>query len=446
MSVSSGWALAGWTASAVLLWTWLGYPLLVRLMARAGVRGEGRGDGTPPVETSKTPAAARTAPTSATLRPTIIIPVHNAAAALEAKLDGLAYLRDERGDGTGQEADSAHALDPDVEVIVALDGCTDASATVVQRAAAAGLPVRCVELPARSGKSAAQNLAAEAARGDVLVLTDVSTSFEERSLQALLDAFMDPEVGYVAGNLRWRAGASELERSGSSYAGWERRLWDAEAALGLLHVAPGAFMAVRRACFRPLEHDVGDDAMIPLDVVARGRRGAFARDAVAWDTHHRTLASEYRARVRMTSRSLRATLRGIVRGRLWRRPGLFAAVVSHRLLRWTTPYWLLLAGVGWGGAWAASVGRPLHPGAALVGGLAALLAVALPGVRRRLAAGLVVNAGFAMGCVGAFTGVGRGAYATGAGEGHTEGAAGAAEGRAEGAAEGTGAPRAQDSV
>ncbi|MHC4924170.1 MAG: glycosyltransferase [Planctomycetota bacterium] len=377
-----------WGSAALLLgaavvgWTWVGYPLLVRMVAAAGS----------PVDVQPDPGAPLPSVS-------IVVPVYDAAAALQQKLGSMAYLS------------SWHAA---IEVVVSLDGCTDASEEVAREAADAGLPVRVVSSEARGGKSGAQNRAVEAAQGNVLVLTDVGTAFGQSALRALLEPFADTRVGYVAGNLGWRETADDLVRSGVRYTGWERALWGAEDRLGVLHVAPGAFMAVRRELYEPLSDDVGDDAMIPLDVVGKGYRGVFAPGARAVDDFSSTLGQEFQARVRMTSRSLRATMRGLRRWRLWSRPGLFGAVVSHRLLRWMTPVWLLTAAAGaavLAVGWLRGGGSPLLALGAVAGG--ALLAAGVPRVRRGLAPFLVVNAAFLVGGVRAFTGGGIGAYRTG---------------------------------
>lgn len=365
-------------------WTWLGYPLLLRALSR-GI--------------SPTPVARESgAPLPSA---SIIVPVHDGAAVLEEKLGSMAYLR---------------SWDAPVEVLVALDGCTDQSEAKATDAAVLGLPVRVVSTEARRGKSGAQNRAAEVAQGDVLVLTDVGTEFGSEALRAILNPFADPKVGYVAGNLGWRPSGEALVRSGSGYSGWERALWAAESRLGVLHVAPGAFMAVRRELYVPLLDDVGDDAMIPLDVLGKGYRGVFAPAAHAVDGFSSTLGQEFRARVRMTSRSLRATLRGISRGGLWRRPGLFLSIVSHRLLRWTTPIWLIATAAGAitvTGAWVRQGGSGLLVAVCAAGGI--LFGAVIPRVRRGCAPFVVVNAAFLVGILRAFSGGGAGAYGTGRG-------------------------------
>ena len=357
----------------VLLWTWALYPAAVRVLAegtREGPEPEGE---------------------AVSLSVSVILPVHNAASALRDRLPGLLEVVECR---------------QGVEVLLALDGCTDETVAVADGAMAPDRALRVVILPERGGKSVAQNEAVEVAQGDVLVLNDVGSEFTLADLDALVAPFADERVGFVAGNLGWRPEpASSLVAAGAAYTSWERSLWRDEARLGLLHVAPGGFMAVRASLFRALAPDVGDDAMIPLDVLGQGKVGAFAPEARAVDSFSGTHRQELRSRARMTSRSLRATLRGLRRGRLWRRPALLVALVSHRILRWLTPLFLLLL---LGGLLMAAPpalsslppGQAMGLGAALA--LLVVLSAALPSGRRVWKAGwafLVANAGFLLGMI-----------------------------------------------
>ena len=304
------WALV--LGFGLLFWTWLGYPLAVRLLDH--IR-----------------PALRTSGESFEGRVSIILPVRDIDPLLRNRLSELATVFRSR---------------PEMELLVVLDGCKEPD-TLCAAAASDDCTIRTIELEDRVGKSLAQNRGVEAASGTILVLNDLGSSFTAAALEALLAPFVDDRVGYVAGNLRWRQPDSgAVESAGRSYTGWERDLWAAEARANLLHVAPGGFMALRRSLFHPLGPDVGDDAMLPMDVVGQGFRGAFAPEAVAVDDFSSTLGEELRSRIRMTSRSLRATLRGVRRWSLWRRPLLLMAIASHRILRWSTPIWLLLILIG----------------------------------------------------------------------------------------------------
>ena len=118
----------------------------------------------------------------------------------------------------------------------------------------------------------------------------------------------------------------------------------------------GACMAVRKSLFVEMEGHYGDDCVIPLDVLLQGYRVVVEPMARAYVENVRSPRAELRARARMTLRNLTGTLS---RWRLLnpiRHPLLSLAIVSHKLLRWLTPYLLVACFV----SNAVLAGRPLY--------------------------------------------------------------------------------------
>ena len=84
-----------------------------------------------------------------------------------------------------------------LEIIVASDGSTDATAKIVSELDVAN--VKLLDLP-RGGKFKALNAACAVDTGEVLVFTDANTRFGETTLRNLVRPLADPTVGGVAGN------------------------------------------------------------------------------------------------------------------------------------------------------------------------------------------------------------------------------------------------------
>src|SRR4029077_609629 len=84
-----------------------------------------------------------------------------------------------------------------LQVIVACDGCTDATAA---RARTAGADL-VLELP-RAGKIRAQDLAVERASGEIVAFCDANALWDAGAARALAAAFADPSVGYGGGRVR----------------------------------------------------------------------------------------------------------------------------------------------------------------------------------------------------------------------------------------------------
>lgn len=226
-----------------------------------------------------------------------------------------------------------------LQVIVASDGSTDSTDDIVREL---GPSVLLIRTEGRLGKSATQNAAIAHATGDAIVFTDAETVFDRGFLRAIVAPLSDGTIGGVDGRLLpTRSTGKSLGPDQAAYWAYEDKLRIAESRLGILAVASGACMSVRRRLFRPLPSDVGEDCIIPLDVVSQGFKYVKAPDARAYETFAQTPSQELKRRVRMTLRNWRGT---------WAYPALLnpfghcgyaLALWSHKVLRWLSPIFLI---------------------------------------------------------------------------------------------------------
>src|ERR1051325_4007183 len=172
--------------AAYVVWVIAGYPLWLHRAARAHPR---------PV------AKARHEPYV-----TAVIPVHNGANYLPAKLDSLLA-----------SAYPAEKLD----ILVLADGCTDETEEVA-RGYAETNRVHLLSLP-RGGKAAALNAAFPRLDREVLLLTDVRQRLDRECVSRLMQKLPDPAVGVVSGDLRILAGESSQEANVGLY--WRYESW-----------------------------------------------------------------------------------------------------------------------------------------------------------------------------------------------------------------------------
>src|SRR3989304_2421855 len=94
----------------------------------------------------------------------------------------------------GQRLENALELDyPEeaLEIIVASDGSTDRTETIVQRYA--HHRVRLLRLP-RCGKIPALNAAAAHSHGQILIFSDANSMYNRQALRKLVRNFADPQV------------------------------------------------------------------------------------------------------------------------------------------------------------------------------------------------------------------------------------------------------------
>jgi hypothetical protein len=106
----------------------------------------------------------------------------------------------------------------------------------------------------------------------------------------------------------------------------------------------GCIAAVRRHLYRPLPPDVDGDVAEALEVSAQGYRVVFEDDAVVYEAgESRSARDELERRTRVIARGLRGYWYGRRVFHPLRHPWFFLDLLSHRLLRWAVPVFLVVA-------------------------------------------------------------------------------------------------------
>lgn len=226
-----------------------------------------------------------------------------------------------------------------LEVIVACDGSDDGTPEVARLAAEGALPGRAqvLALPERKGKPNALNAAAQAATGEILVLTDARQPLSPEAVRALVEDLGDPTVGCVGG---------ELVLGGDAPAGaywkYEAMIRKWEAASGSTVGVSGALYAIRRALFKPMPPEtILDDVLQPMRVRLAGKRVGFEPRAKAFDTAAES-KREFQRKVRTLSGNFQLLL---IEPRLLlpiANPSWFD-FVSHKLCRLVVPWAMVIA-------------------------------------------------------------------------------------------------------
>jgi len=326
-----------WLSAAALAYTWAGYPLLLAAWGRRPGRVLPRD-------------YAQALPTVS-----VLIAAYNEEHTIARKLRNC--LR---------QCYPAELL----EIVVAADGCSDATEQVV---CSFGARVRLVSFPQRRGKMAAINDALPRCRGEIVVLTDAEEVFDRGAVGALVAGFASG-VGAVSGVVRFSHPASAVGAGAGVYWRLERYLRERESRIYSLLGASGCIYALRRMLFRPQPPDsLSDDAAIPLDLVSRGWRVVHQPAAIAYSRREGEPGQEFRRKARTTA----GTWQLLWRQRRLLLPGSKVAVqiFSHYLMRLACPLFLLGALAG------AAAGRGRSPwlAAALAGQVAFYLAALLGG-------------------------------------------------------------------
>jgi cellulose synthase/poly-beta-1,6-N-acetylglucosamine synthase-like glycosyltransferase len=299
-------SIAFWLSSALLFFTFAGYGLLMKALARRRQR---------PLSSPDTNASLPAV--------CVILSVHNGESGIVARLENLL---------------SADYPAEKLRVLIVSDGSTDSTITRIHALHSKRIEV--IVLPARAGKSNALNAAFERCTSEIAVLTDARQRFAPEAITHLVRHFSDPSIGAVSGSLEISPAASTTGAGVDAYWRYEKSLRAAESRFDSCIGCTGAIYAVRRALFTPIPADtLLDDVVIPMQIAATGARVIHDPEALAFDPQPLEPAAERRRK----QRTLAGGFQMLFRHPAWLLPWghrLWWQLIAHKYLRLLAPLFL----------------------------------------------------------------------------------------------------------
>lgn len=293
-----------WLCAALIVWTQAGYALALAVAARLrGTRPQAESPtGLPPLS--------------------LIVAAHDEQAVIEAKVANALAL------------DYPREL---LQVVVACDGCADATAELARRAGADLV----LELP-RGGKIRAQDEAVRASTGEIVAFSDANAVWQPDAARLLVGAFADPHVGYACGQVGFVRpaldGSGSLPSEEGLYWRYEMLVRAMESRLSSITAGNGAIYATRRDSYVVVDPIMGHDLSLPFNMVKRGLRAVYVPRAMATEKMVPSVEGEFRRKRRMMSHTWPILLRGGMLSPRGYTPGYALMIFSHRLLRYASPF------------------------------------------------------------------------------------------------------------
>jgi cellulose synthase/poly-beta-1,6-N-acetylglucosamine synthase-like glycosyltransferase len=295
-----------WLCVAGILYVYIGYPVLVTLLARLRPK--------PAAYPSYTPSVS------------LLIAAYNEEQVIAQKIENTLAL------------DYPASL---LQVIVVADGSDDQTPELVRKYAQQG--VELLYEPARRGKLAAINRGVSVARNDILVFSDANNIYEKGTLRELVTPFIDPLVGAVAGAKHVLKGDGALGDVEGLYWKYESFIKDQETRLGSCTGVSGEILAIRRRLYpRIPKFVINDDFFIALAVIRHGYHLLYSPQARSFERVSLSAKDEVTRRTRIIAGRYQAMMMTFS-WLPWKHPIIVWQVVSHKFLRPLVPFWMLFA-------------------------------------------------------------------------------------------------------
>lgn len=300
-------AIMIWASGFALLYIYLGYPLLLAVVA------------------SFRPKLQSVPGYEPTL--SILIAAYNEAAGIGKKINDTLKL-----DYPGEK----------LEILVLSDCSTDGTDAIVE---SFGDPrVKLMRTPLRRGKTNAQNMGAAIATGEVLVFSDATTVYHPLALRYIAANYADPKAGAVSGRYQYFDPDGNSPTGSGMVAFWnyENFIKTMQSRIKTISGCCGCIYSVRRTAYTRLDPEIISDLVQPLWAIHQGYRVVFEDRALAYEETTKSSGEEFKMRVRVITRGMRGLLS--VPGLLnpFRYGWVSFQLLSHKVARWMVPVFLLV--------------------------------------------------------------------------------------------------------
>jgi glycosyltransferase involved in cell wall biosynthesis len=294
-----------WLSLTGILYTYLGYPVVIWLLARLR------------------PRLRKVAPITPSV--SVVLAVYNGISSLPKKIQHLINLDYPRID----------------EIIIVSDGSTDGTAEFLANQKRPRL--KAILLPEHAGKAAALRAGIAQATAEVILFVDIRPEIAPGAIQHLVSNFADPAVGCVAGELILRQDGHDGASAAVSSLYWRYEQWirKSEALFDSPVGVYGGFYAIRRElAVPPPAGIILDDMFQPLSIIRQGFRSVLDPQARVYDRWPAKAKSEFHRKVRTLAGNFQ--LFQLAPWALTPRNRVLFQLVSHKVMRLIVPYFLIL--------------------------------------------------------------------------------------------------------
>ncbi|MCZ2121996.1 MAG: glycosyltransferase family 2 protein [Anaerolineaceae bacterium] len=295
-----------WLSVFIIIYTYIGYPLLIALLAKFRRK--------PKPYPAYLPSA------------TLLIAAYNEETVIENKIRNSLEIE---------------YPEEKLQILFVTDGSTDATPQIVKRFETQGIEL--LHEPQRNGKMAAINRAMLRVRGEIIIFSDANNYYQPNTLKELVAPFQDPSIGAASGAKLIASGDGNLGASEGLYWKYESYIKKQESRLGSCTSVAGEILAIRKTAYlKPPDNVINDDFYLGMQVIRQGLRLVYVPQAKSIERVSLTAQDEIKRRTRINAGRYQIIANA---GKILplKHPLLVWQIVSHKFLRLLVPFGMICA-------------------------------------------------------------------------------------------------------
>jgi cellulose synthase/poly-beta-1,6-N-acetylglucosamine synthase-like glycosyltransferase len=232
-----------------------------------------------------------------------------------------------------------------IEICIGSDNSSDGTNSILKEYAGRSSSLVPSYFDIRQGKANIINQLAISAKGEILVLTDANVYFTKDTIYNLAKHFKNPEIDIAGGNIV----NTNIKKDGISfqektYLVNENTMKYHEGIIwGSMMGAFGGCYAIRKNKYAPVPKNYFmDDFYITMHVLSSGGKAINELDAICYEDVSNIIYEEFRRKIRISIGNFQNL--SSFKKLLWPPyKGIGFSFLSHKVLRWFTPVFIIFA-------------------------------------------------------------------------------------------------------
>lgn len=229
-----------------------------------------------------------------------------------------------------------------LRIFVGSDASTDRTNEIIEHFSSQYPNVFLIKFPGRTGKSGIINALAEKSDAEIFIMTDANVIFFENTIFELVKHFRNSAIAQVAANIiKISENKTGIATQEMNYIQLENKIKYAESLRWKRVIgAEGGCYAIRKTNYAPVPKNFFmDDFYITMNVIENNKQVLFEPKAICNEDVPTNGQEEFKRKVRISIGNFQNLMR--YKSLLFQ-PQVGFAFLSHKVLRWLTPFFILI--------------------------------------------------------------------------------------------------------